>query len=855
MEECVYNPYDFINPVKDPKHFAGRKKELAEIEYYLKLSKSDKPKYFHMALVGPRSAGKKSLLNMIEYKANELGLLAVKIPLNGEIVKSDVLFFKEIIDGILTKGAEKGMYRKIYRRFRRIFDMLDTSVEIPLLFGTAYVGFKKEKNVDNIPQHVLIHDLRELRAEANKKKIPTIVLLFDECDLLSQNEVLLQKLRNVFMEIEGYILVFSGTEKMFPAISNVFSPIPRFFKRINVENFKDIRETEECLLKPLNEKEKEAFDRACVADIHQLTNGSPYEINLVAHYMYRRWKEGKNPKIQLSPEVLDDVLNELEILRKEGYHKIANKIKHYWIDQLKILKSILEFPKVPRDWLAEYMLLDEINTIQPKDVYVRKSIIKDHIEHLKRDEIIAEEGRKLVFKGDLFDILYLKYLCASKGIIDVKEFFMGLPDDPLLNLYYKLTRTVLLKDFRGCYIHTKFDTVEKIDNKIRRKVVFEAFNVTIPPGEHVILEISPEKADKEFYTGVQNSIRFRINVEWMKEGFVIQIKFQDKEDLKRFKNRLNALKDKLEFLGYKLILKDEISWNNEGIDFLKRGEISKAIECFDKAIEINSTFELAWANKASAFFELKRYDEALKCVNKALDLNPSWADVLKLKGMILINQGKNEEALECLDKALKLNPEDWSIWDNKGRALFNLKRFDEAIACFEKSLKLKPDNHEVLYLKGASLANIGKYEDAIDSLNKALEINPDFIPALMVKGEILLNKGDYNDTLSCLNKILEKEKTNIKALILKGITLSRLNRYEEARKCCDEVIKIEPNNALAWYNKACFKVKLGDVENTLKCLEKAIEIDEKLREIAKIDESFINLRSDEKFQNLIEKSS
>lgn len=289
-----------------------------------------------MALVGPRSVGKTSLLNMIEYKANNLGLLTVKIPLNIETVKNDVLFFKEVIDGILTKGAEKELYGgftgKIYKAFRKVIDTLDIEAEIPFLFGTAYVGLKREQNIVGIPQHVLVHDLKEIYNEAKNKNIQTIVLLFDECDLLAQNEVVLQKIRNVFMETEGYILVFSGTEKMFPAISDVFSPIPRFFKRVNVENFKSIKETEECLLKPLNEGEKKAFDRACIGEIHQITNGTPYEINLIAHHMYRRWKEGRNPNLALSPEVLDDVLNEIERLRKEGHYEIANKIKRYWMD-------------------------------------------------------------------------------------------------------------------------------------------------------------------------------------------------------------------------------------------------------------------------------------------------------------------------------------------------------------------------------------------------------------------------------------------------------------------------------------------------------------------------------------------
>ncbi len=90
------------------------------------------------------------------------------------------------------------------------------------------------------------------------------------------------------MEIEGYILVFSGSKRMFPTLNKTFSPIPCFFKRINVENFKDIRDAEECLLKPLSEEERKFFDRACIPDIHKLTNGSSYEINLVAHYMYPR---------------------------------------------------------------------------------------------------------------------------------------------------------------------------------------------------------------------------------------------------------------------------------------------------------------------------------------------------------------------------------------------------------------------------------------------------------------------------------------------------------------------------------------------------------------------------------------
>jgi len=814
------NPYDFVNPIRDPELFAGRHEELKEVEYYFELSKSGNPKYFHLSLVGSRSVGKTSLLNIIEDKANKLGLLTVKVPLNMETVKNDVLFFKEVFDGILTKGAEKGLYEgftgKIYKAFRRVIDTLDIKADIPFLFGTAYIGLKREQNIAGISQHVLLHDLREIYSEAKKKNIQTIVLLFDECDLLAQNEVLLQKIRNAFMEMEGYILVFSGTDRMFPTISDVFSPIPRFFKRINVGNFKNIKETEECLIKPLSEEEKKAFDQTCIGEIHQITNGSPYEINLIAHYMYRRWKEGKNSKIGLSPEVLDDVLNEIERLRKEGHYEIANKIRQYWIDQLKVLMSLLEFPNISKEWLAEFMLLNEIDSLQLKDIYIKKSITMNYIERLKKDGVISEEDERIHFSGDQFDFLYLKYFCASKGVRDIKEFFIGFAEDPLYNLHHKFIEGVLLKDFQEYNIHTAFDKREKIEGSTGQKFII-GVKANLPPGEHTILEISPE-TQREFYLGTPNSIRLRVNVEWMKEGFVTQVKFMKEEDKERFRSRFNALRDNLDFLGYKILLKDEISWNIEGVEFLRQRKISEAIECFDKAIEINPFFELPWGNKARGFFDLEKYDEALDCLNKALELHPSWSEALSLKGPILIILGKNEEALECLEKVTKINPEDWTAWDNKGRVLCNIGRYKEALECFDRSLKFNPENHKVLYLKGSSLTQLNRIHEALICFDEILKIKPDFIPALLDK----------------------------------AFALSKLGQYKDAIDCCNMILKIDPNNGAAWYNKACFEVNIGNSDSALECLRKAIEINKGFADEVKKDEDLSILRNDERLLSLIQ---
>src|SRR4029077_13482408 len=111
-----------------------------------------------------------------------------------------------------------------------------------------------------------------------------------------------------------------------------------------------------------SEEEAKLVDEMSVLEIHSLTGGSPYEVNLVSHFMYKRWERKAGQKISLSISVLDDVLRELETVRKIGHHDIADKVKTLGPDYLKVLVTLLEFPKVPRDALLRYNLMSQLPT-------------------------------------------------------------------------------------------------------------------------------------------------------------------------------------------------------------------------------------------------------------------------------------------------------------------------------------------------------------------------------------------------------------------------------------------------------------------------------------------------------------
>jgi tetratricopeptide (TPR) repeat protein len=64
----------------------------------------------------------------------------------------------------------------------------------------------------------------------------------------------------------------------------------------------------------------------------------------------------------------------------------------------------------------------------------------------------------------------------------------------------------------------------------------------------------------------------------------------------------------------------------------------------------------AYINKGLSLYYLGNNDEAIECYDKALEINPQNADAYYKKGLSLYYLGNNDEAIECYDKALEINP-------------------------------------------------------------------------------------------------------------------------------------------------------------------------------------------------------
>lgn len=413
------NPYDFANPVPNGNLFIGRDEELSEINYYLEQAlKTRRPT--NIAIIGNRASGKTSLLNVTEQAARKLGLLTARIDLDEGDADNQWAFFFKIFDTLFSAACEAGAYSGIHSKTFDSYVDVTCSLSIPsdktfcpFLFPIQYAKALSGNNSQGqVPDYSFRQDLNTIQTELKRP----VVLLFDEGNVLSKSRIHLQKLRNIFMNAQGYMLILTGTPDMFPLMDEVFSPIIRQFKKISLNQFVDQDDTETLIRKYLETVKVEPdllfdFEHSNdLEDIHDLTGGRPYEIQLVCHTLFRRVQQGRASKMSLDLGVIDEVRQQLESSQNLAGRPILNKIRALDSDMLEALAVF-----APCVGSASVEQVSALEHVLGAEKWSREDIASK-FSYLKGEGILEENEKGiLVFQGDDFDKIYAKYFSREKN--------------------------------------------------------------------------------------------------------------------------------------------------------------------------------------------------------------------------------------------------------------------------------------------------------------------------------------------------------------------------------------------------------------------------------------------------------
>ncbi len=266
----------------------------------------------------------------------------------------------------------------------------------------------------------------------------------------------------------------------------------------------------------------------------------------------------------------------------------------------------------------------------------------------------------------------------------------------------------------------------------------------------------------------------------------------------------------------------------------RRTSIEFARQMFTRAIEIDPEYALAHAGIADCcsilymYFDaresnLKQADSASR---KALQLDPGLAEAHSARGLAYSLSKQYDLAMKEFETAMTLDPKLYEAPYFYGRARLAQGQWFEAAPLFEKAAAIRPDDYQAPSFLAAAYAGQGRIHEASKASHKAVGV---------------------------IERWLDLNPDDARALNLGATIWSNLGQHEKALEWARRSLVIDKEDPQLLYNVACVYAIEGMKDDAIMTLERAIDKGYGHKEWIEHDSDLNSLRSDKRFQALLER--
>lgn len=162
---------------------------------------------------------------------------------------------------------------------------------------------------------------------------------------------------------------------------------------------------------------------------------------------------------------------------------------------------------------------------------------------------------------------------------------------------------------------------------------------------------------------------------------------------------------------------------NEGNRQLRARDWEAALETYQEAIEIDSTFEKAYYLMARCYRILGDNEAALEALDRGLAVKLDYIMAYIEKGNILLSEGRSEEAETVFRQVLSLDPQSDKAWVGLGSVLRS-EKLDEGIEAFKSAIAINPKNGDAAEYLGEIYSERENWTEARKYLEQAVRLKP-----------------------------------------------------------------------------------------------------------------------------------
>ncbi|NPA40452.1 MAG: tetratricopeptide repeat protein [Thermodesulfobacteria bacterium] len=126
---------------------------------------------------------------------------------------------------------------------------------------------------------------------------------------------------------------------------------------------------------------------------------------------------------------------------------------------------------------------------------------------------------------------------------------------------------------------------------------------------------------------------------------------------------------------------------------------------------------------------LRQFDKALEIFNKVLEIEPKFVKALEARAVIYMQKGELELAEKDITTALEVEPENARLYYRLGQIYYRKKDLDKALELFTKAIDLEPTYPAPYMARSQILREKGMEEAADMELDKAVAVQRELAKA------------------------------------------------------------------------------------------------------------------------------
>ena len=280
--------------------------------------------------------------------------------------------------------------------------------------------------------------------------------------------------------------------------------------------------------------------------------------------------------------------------------------------------------------------------------------------------------------------------------------------------------------------------------------------------------------------------------------------------------------------AYNAYMQGRFLWNKRTEEHLM-----KAIEYFEKAVELDPNYALAYAGLADAYSVLpsnigypveEAIPKAKEAARQALELDDNLAEAHASLGLALKIEGDFESAEQEYLRAIKLNHGYAYAHYWYSLLLDDAGRDEEGLKELEIAFELDPVSVVILTNLSSKKAASGDWLKAEELIKRALEIEPSRGVTYTVYGAGLRQIGWVEEAIQIYAKAIEMDQCCWDAYNALAYLYSHTGNFDKAIEVADKYVELAPSEADAHDTRGDIYAYNGMLDQAIENYKKALEI-------------------------------